>query len=181
MANDKLKKINNEIKDYINESNFISIKARNKIIKMLGDEFDIKFRLDNYQTIDVTILENGHIIMYGDEYTPEKNIEGIKEIEERYTRFKERADKLLSRKEIDFKTKSNVNNVTNLVIVICIIGLMIGTFIIGIFALINGNYFDCLWFLIIASWIITPSLKQKVLDRFAQAKRYLKGLIKKVK
>jgi len=57
MASDKLKKINNEIKDYINESNFISIKTRNKIIKMLGEEFDINFKLDNYQTIDVTILE----------------------------------------------------------------------------------------------------------------------------
>ena len=48
MASDKLKKINNEIKDYINESNFISIKTRNKIIKTLGDEFDIKFK-SNYR------------------------------------------------------------------------------------------------------------------------------------
>ena len=54
----KLDDINNELKDYINESAFISNKCRNKVIAMLGEEFDIKFSLDNYKTIDVTIKFN---------------------------------------------------------------------------------------------------------------------------
>ncbi len=181
MSTKRLNEINRELKVYINESGFISNKCRNKLLKYFEEEFDIKLDLDNYKNVDLSIKEDFKILYRDDLYESSEKIKDIDDLEERYTRFKERANKLLSRKEIDFKTKSNVNNVTNLVIVICIIGLMIGTFIIGIFALINGNYFDCLWFLIIASWIITPSLKQKVLDRFAQAKRYVKGLLKKVK
>ena len=50
----KLDTINNEIKSIINESKFISIKLRNKIIKMLGNEFDISLPLENYENIDIT-------------------------------------------------------------------------------------------------------------------------------
>ena len=44
--------INNEIKSIINESKFISLKLRNRIIKMLGNEFDINLPLENYENID---------------------------------------------------------------------------------------------------------------------------------
>ena len=145
MASDKLKKINNEIKDYINESNFISIKTRNKIIKMLGDEFDIKFKLDNYQTIDVTILENGHIIMYGDEYTPEKNIEGIKEIEERYNNFKVKADNFLNKKEVSFNNKKIGSNILNLFVILIILLIFIGLLSLAITSFIRGHYINCIW------------------------------------
>ena len=181
MSTKRLNEINTELKVYINESGFISNKCRNKLLKIFEEEFNVKLDLDNYKNVDLSIKDDFKIIYRDDLYESNDKIKDMADLEERYARFKEKADKLLSRKEIDFKTKSNMNNVTNLVIVICIIGLMIATFIIGITALINRNYFDCLWFLIIASWIVTPSLKQKVLDRFAQAKRYLKGLIKKVK
>ena len=39
----ELNKINNELKSYINEANFISTKCRDKIVKLLGEEFGIVF------------------------------------------------------------------------------------------------------------------------------------------
>ena len=69
----ELNKINNELKGYVNEANFISNKCRNKIIKILGEEFGIEFVLDNYANVDVKILEDGSIEMRGDKYkTPHK-------------------------------------------------------------------------------------------------------------
>ena len=47
----ELNKINNELKGYINEANFISNKCRNKLIIILGEEFGIEFELDNYANI----------------------------------------------------------------------------------------------------------------------------------
>ena len=35
-----LNEINNELKTYINESSFISMKCRNKLLKMFADEFN---------------------------------------------------------------------------------------------------------------------------------------------
>ena len=55
MAKD-LEEINNEIKSIINESKFISIKLRNKIIKKLGQEFDIEFPTENYELHGVIVF-----------------------------------------------------------------------------------------------------------------------------
>ena len=59
MAKD-LEEINNEIKSIINESKFISIKLRNKIIKKLGQEFDIELPLEHFENIDITITKEGN-------------------------------------------------------------------------------------------------------------------------
>ena len=142
MSTKRLNEINKELKVYINESGFISNKCRNKLLKIFEEEFNVKLDLDNYKNVDLSIKEDFKIIYRDDLYESNDKIKDMADLEERYARFKEKADKLLSRKEIDFKTKSNMNNVTNLVIVICIIGLMIATFIIGVTALINRNYFD---------------------------------------
>ena len=181
MSTKRLNEINKELKVYINESSFISNRCRNKLLKYFEDEFNIKLDLDNYKNVDLSIQDDFKVLYRGDSYQSNDKIATIEEVEERYTRFKEKADQLLSRKEIDFKTKSNMNNISNLIIVICIIGIMIAALYLGVRALLTGNYFDCLWLLVILSWIISPSLKEKINSRFMQAKNYLKRLIKKVK
>ena len=97
----KLDTINNEIKSIINESKFISIKIRNKIIKMLGNEFDINLPLENYENIDITITNKGNIIMRDEEYKRENDL-SLEEINERYNKFKEQADIILKKKEINY-------------------------------------------------------------------------------
>ena len=64
----KLNKINKELKIIINEATFISNKCRNKIIKMLGNDFSVNLPLENYKSIDVVITEDGNIIMRDEEY-----------------------------------------------------------------------------------------------------------------
>lgn len=179
--NKRLNEINKELKVYINESGFISNKCRNRLLKIFEEEFNIKLDLDNYKNVDLSIKDDFKVLYRDDLYESSVKIKDMNDLEERYARFKEKADKLLSRKEIDFKNKSNMNNISNLIIVICIIGISIIALYFGIRALLNGNYYDCLWFIIIISWIVSPSLKAKINDRFSQAKRYVKSIVKKVK
>ena len=65
---DNLRKINNELKSFINEATFVSNKCRNKLLKMLGETFDVELPLENFAKIDASITEEGNIIMRGDEY-----------------------------------------------------------------------------------------------------------------
>ncbi len=181
MSSKRLNEINKELKIYINESSFISNKCRNKLLKIFGEEFSINFDLDNYKNVDLSIKDDFKVLYREDLYESSEKIKDLDDLEERYARFKEKADKLLSRKEIDFKNKSNMNNISNLIVVICIIIIMIAALVFGVSALLNGNYIDCLWFLVLLSWIVSPSLKEKINNRFIQAKNYLKSLLKKVK
>ena len=60
-------------------------------------------------------------------------------------------------------------------IVLCVIFL-----VLGITALLSGDWFDCLWFVVfILPWIF-PKIKNALHNRIIQAKNYLKSLIKKV-
>ena len=181
MSNKRLNEINKELKVYINESSFISNKCRNRLLKMFEEEFSVKLDLDNYKNVDLSIKEDFKILYRDDLYESSETIKSIDDIEERYARFKEKADKLISRKEIDFKNKSNMNNISNLIIVICIIGIMFAALYFGVRAILMGNYYECLWFLVILSWVVSPSLKEKINNRFTQAKNYIKRLIKRVK
>lgn len=181
MSTKRLNEINKELKVYINESSFISNKCRNKLLKMFAEEFNVKLDLDNYKNVDLSFRDDFKVLYRDDLYEPSEKIKDINDLEERYARFKEKADKLISRKEIDFKNKSNMKNISNLIIVICIIGIMLAALYLGVRALLRGDYFDCLWFLVILSWIVSPSLKEKINNRFIQAKNYIKRLIKKVK
>ena len=63
-----LNKINKELKSYVNQANFISQKTRNKLIKMLGEEFQIDLPIENFANIDVQLTSDGSIIMRGDIY-----------------------------------------------------------------------------------------------------------------
>ena len=116
MAKD-LEEINNEIKSIINESKFISIKLRNKIIKKLGQEFDIELPLENFENIDITITKEGNIIMRGEEYKRDNKL-SLDEINSRYNNFKEEADVILKKKEINYKNMNDKNNIINILITI---------------------------------------------------------------
>ena len=70
----ELNKINNELKSYINEANFISNKCRNKLISILGKEFNGDVKLDNYANVDAKILEDGSLEIRGDKYKNNQNI-----------------------------------------------------------------------------------------------------------
>lgn len=176
---DKLHVINNEIKDYINESQFISNKCRNKIISMLGEEFNIKFKLDNYQTIDVILKEDGHIIMRGDEYSPDDEITSFNEVEERYNKFKERADNYLKRKDVSFENKKLSSNIINLLIVLVILIIFVLLLIYSIKAIFRGDITTCIsLFIFVFCWVI-PSVRENLKGRIQSAYLFIKRLFKK--
>ncbi len=177
---EKLTKMNNELKVFINESSFISMKCRNKVLKYFAEIFNVDLDISNYKNVDLKIKKDGTIIYRGDKYKSNDDISSFKDIEERYNSFQEKAKKLIDKKEIDFNNMSNLNNVTNLLIVIALIILCIIFLILGITALLSGDFIDCLWFVVfILPWIF-PKLKSALQSRLIQAKNYLKSLIKKV-
>lgn len=180
MSNEaKLKQINNEIKVYINESNFISIKFRNKLIKMLGQQFLVNLPLENFASIDIVLEEDGSIIMRGDKYQPAEKITTFEELEEKYISFKEKADAMLNKKDTNYYNKRDFDNILNLFIIILIILVFIGLLILGIRALLFGNYINCIWLIMFSSSWLIPGLKENLIQRIDQAKIYLKRKLKK--
>ena len=110
-----LKKINKDLKVIINESSFISIKCRNNILKMLGNDFSINLPIENFKSIDVVITEEGNIIMRDEEYKRDSKL-SIEEIEKIFKEFKEKADVILKKKEINYYTMNDKNNIINVFI-----------------------------------------------------------------
>lgn len=178
---DTLQKINNELKVYINESSFISMKCRNRLLKLFEEEFSVDFDISNYQNVDLSIQEDFRILYREDYYESKEEITSLEEVEERYHRFQEKADQLIRRKDVDFQGRRNFNNFLNLLIVLGILLLIVFVIILVIHSLMVGNYFDCLWFLLIIVPAIVPRFKNSIENRFTQAKGYIKSLLKKVK
>lgn len=170
----ELKKINTEIKVYINEASFISNSCRNKLIKMIGKAYDIDLPVEDFARIDVEIHENGNITMRGDEYSRDDDL-SFEEVLSRYEEFKMQADEMLQRRGKKAFPNSEKNNIINLLIV-----FVLGTFfvllaIFGIKSFFDGRYTDCLWLLfIVFTWLI-PSVR----ERFQQAFHYLKRKFKR--
>lgn len=176
---DFLNEINNELKSYINESNFISMKCRNKLLKIFADEFNIVLDISNYVNVDLKVLDDFSISYRSKIY--KTDISDMEQFISKYNVFKESADKLIKRREIDFNHKSNINNVGNLIIVLCMVIAFLLVLYLGIVAFISGNYFDCLWFIIgVAPWLF-PKFKESFFYRFNRAKDYLKRVIGRVK
>ena len=175
-----LNEINNELKSYINESSFISMKCRNKLLKLFSEEFNITLDIENYKNVDLEIQDD-FTIRYRDYTYKLDNITNIEELLEKYNFFKEKADNLIKKKEIDFENKSNINNISNLIIVLCLIIAFISIIILGIIALLSGHYFDCLWFIVfVVPWLF-PKFKENFTNRFIRAKKYLNRIIKRFK
>lgn len=176
-----INKINNELKVYINESSFISLKCRNKVLDFFGEEFKVKLDTDRYQNVDLSILDDFTILCREDVYVPDESISSIEELEERYHRFQEKADRLIKKKDIDFDSKRNTNALINLLFVIFLFLLLLGIFALGLIAFFRGDYLDCLWFVFMFLPVVVPKLKNNLQNRIGLARDYLKSLIKKVK
>lgn len=169
-----LKKINKELKSYINESAFISLKCRNKILKILGEEFSVNLPLENFKTIDVSITKDGSIIMRDEEYKSSEVLTAD-DIMERYERFVEKADAILKRKEINYYNMNDKNNIINIILLLLTIGIAIS---LGIFAFKSfeaGNYFNFIWLVAYAAPWVIPSFR----DRLEQAINFIKRKFRK--
>ena len=175
----ELNKINNELKGYINEANFISNKCRNKLIIILGEEFGIEFELDNYANIDVKILEDGSIEMRGDKYKTTQDIKDLSDIEERYNNFKVKADKLLKKKDSSKNNKKDIDNIINIFIILGILLVFLFVIFILLNAFLSGNYYNFLWLIVFILPMFVPNLKENLKQRLEQAKNYFKRRFKK--
>ncbi|MDD5888395.1 MAG: hypothetical protein PUC82_02780 [bacterium] len=170
-----LKKINNEIKSYINEAKANSNSCRNKLINILGKTFSVDLPLENYANIDIELTEKGNIIMRGDLYETTDEIKTFAELETKYNIFKEKADKLLKQKDINSKNIKDINNIFNIIIVIIlsIVYLIIGILIVK--SIISLQLFTASILIALLSSYLHPNIKA----RFEQAKNYLKRRFKK--
>ena len=170
---EKLNKINKELKIIINESSFISNKCRNKIIKMLGNDFSINLPIENFKSIDVVITEDGNIIMRDEEYKRDSKL-NLDEIEKIFYEFKEKADVILKKKEINYYTMNDKNNLINVFILIVMIILFLALLYYAFISFITGNYLGCIWLLFYVSSFFVPSIN----DRLHQAVNYIKRKFK---
>ena len=170
-----LRTINNELKAYINEATFVSNKCRNKLLKMLGETFSVELPLENFAKIDAEITEEGNIIMRGDKYKSSAPVKNIEELEEKYNIFKEKAEILLKKKEVNYYTKQNINNTLNIFIVIALSIIYVILLVFAIRAVLHLNFFTASILLAILSSSLMPNIKA----RFEQAKNFIKRKIKK--
>ncbi len=173
MEEKDLRKINNELKSFVNQANFISQKTRNKLIKMLGETFEISLPLENFANIDVQLTAEGNILMRGDLYrTPNQLTE--KEILDKYNLFKEKADALINKKEVNYYNKKDLNNILNIFIVIF---LSIAYLVIGFIFIMSLLRFNFLLAGILAA-TLSSSLIPNIRARFEQAKNFFKRKFK---
>ena len=155
------------------------MKCRNTLLEYFCEEFSLDLDLDNYKNVDLSITEDYKFIYREDIYTSKEEINSMKELESRYHRFKERADKLIEKKEIDFQNRSKWNEISNILIIICIILAFILILYLGLTAIFQKRYFDTLWLLVIIIPNIIPRLRESFHNRLIQAKNYLKKNKKK--
>ena len=176
---ERLEKINKELKIYLNESGFVSTKCRDKVLKMFAEEFSVDLDINLYANVDLSFTDDYQIIYRGDYYTSSNAITSLNDLDERYNRFKERVDSFLKNKKLDFNSKSKHNNITNLIIVILMLIVVVFITIYVIKSFFRGNFFNCLWFVFILLPAIVPNFKNDLISRITQAKNYLKSLRKK--
>ena len=172
----ELTKINNEIKSYINQAKFLSQKHRNKLVKMLGEEFSIDLPIENFANIDVQITKEGSLIMRGDEYKSPNSL-SEEEIIIRYEKFKEKAENMINKKEVNYYNKKDINNILNIFIVAILSLLYLVIIYFAIRAILNLNFFT----FSILSMILSSRLVPSIRNRFEQAKNFLRRKLKKNK
>ena len=170
-----IKTMNNEIKGYINEANFISKGTRNKLIKLISKYFYVDLPIENYLRVDITIKENGNVVMKDEEYKTTNPIKDEKELYERYNNFKEEVTSLLDKKEENIDTIRRKNDITNLILTIVLTIAIIIIILFSIHRLLLGDYIGGLWILI----VILPLLTDKVRNRYKMAIRFIKSICKK--
>lgn len=170
---EKLRKINKDLKVIINEATFISNKCRNKIIKMLGNDFSINLPIENFKSIDVVITEDGNIIMRDEEYKRDSKLT-IEEIDSIFMEFKNKTDVILKKKEINYYNMNDKNNIVNVFILIIMLVLFLVLLYYAFISFINGSFFGCIWLLVYGSSWFVPGIK----DRLHQAINFIKRKMK---
>ena len=174
----ELNKINNELKSYINEANFISNKCRNKLISILGKEFNVDVKLDNYANVDAKILEDGSLEVRGDKYKNNQKYT-LEEINEHYENFKVQADKLLKKKDNSRTSKKDLDNILNLFVILGILLVFLFVIFILLNAFLSGDFYHMLWLIVFILPLFVPNLKENLIQRVQQAKNYIKRRFKR--
>ena len=174
----ELNKINNELKSYINEANFISNKCRNKLISILGKEFNIDVKLDNYANVDAKILEDGSLEIRGDKYKNNQKYT-LEEINEHFDNFKVQADKLLKKKDNSRTNKKDIDNIINLFVILGILLVFLFIIFILLNSFLTGDFYHMLWLIVFILPLFVPNLKENLIQRIEQAKNYIKRRFKK--
>lgn len=174
----ELNKLNNELKSYINEANFISNKCRNKLISILGKKFNIDVKLDNYANVDAKILEDGSLEIRGDKY---KNIQKytLEEINEHFDNFKVQADKLLKKKDNSRTNRKDIDNIINLFVILGILLVFLFIIFILLNSFLTGDFYHMLWLIVFILPLFVPNLKENLIQRIEQAKNYIKRRFKR--
>lgn len=173
MSNKSLNKMNNELKVYINEACGISEKCKRKLINLVEKHFYVDLPNDNYLNIDITILENGNIIMRDEEYKTEKDISSSSDLVNRYEEFQKDIEVLLKKNETNFDTKKRNNEISNLLIILLVFIISIILLIVGINRLLMGDLFGVIWLIFIISYYIIPASGNRMRNRLIRAKKYL--------
>ena len=168
-----LRSINNELKSFINEASGISDKCKKKLIKLVEKHFYVDLPNDNYLNIDISILEDGNIVMREELYKTSEKIKSIDDVFERFDGFREEVQLLLEKNEVDFDKKKNNNEISNLLILGLIIFVSIIVIMFAIKRLLIGDYFGVLWLIFIVSYYIIPATNNRIRNRFNKAKNYL--------
>ncbi len=170
-----IKTINNEIKGYINEASFISTKTRDKVIKLISKYFYVELPIENYLRVDISIKENGNVVMKDEEYKTTNPVKDEKELFERYNNFKEEVTNLLEKKEVNLDTIRKKNDITNLILTIILTIAIIVITLFSLHRIILGDFIGGLWLLI----VILPFLTDKVRNRYKMSIRFIKSICKK--
>lgn len=178
MSAKTLKSINNTLKIDINEATSIGDKCKNKLIRLVEKHFFVALPHDNYKNIDITILENGNVIMREIEYKTEKECTE-EEVIERFNVFQEEVDRLLDTNKTNFSSMKKKNELSNLIIVLLMLIVIIIVGIYSIKQLLYGNLFGVIWIVFIIGYYIIPATGNKFRSRWEQAIRYLKSLFRK--
>ena len=113
--------------------------------------------------------------MRGDEYKTSTPLKTEEELVEKYNIFKEKAEVLLKKKEVNYYTKQNINNTLNIFIVIALSIVYVIVLVLAIRAVLHLNFFTASILLAILSSSLIPNIK----SRFEQAKNFIKRKIKK--
>ena len=174
----ELNKLNNELKSYINEANFISNKCRNKLISILGKEFNIDVKLDNYANVDAKILEDGSLEIRGDKYKNNQKYT-LEEINDHYENFKVQADKLLKKKDNSRTNKKDIDNIINLFVILGILLVFLFIIFILLNSFLTGDFYHMLWLIVFILPLFVPNLKENLIQRIEQAKNYIKRRFKR--
>ena len=173
MSNKSLNKMNNELKVYINEASGISDNCKMKLISLVEKHFYVDLPNDNYLNIDITILENGNIIMRDEEYKTEKDISSSSDLVNRYEEFQKDIEVLLKKNETNFDTKKRNNEISNLLIILLVFIISVILLIVGINRLLMGDLFGVIWLIFIISYYIIPASGNRMRNRLIRAKKYL--------